>query len=164
MRDEEGYINLVWDKFQRSIPQNFRKLRLSQEFSDVTLVSEDEIPLQAHRVILASGSLFFQKLLSSVLGNHPHPLLYLRGVTGPELESVLDFLYHGEARVSQGSLKTFLRLAQQLGVKGLMEERLDQAGGVEETVENAQDKNHQNNKEMVDPFLSDDSSGKYGNL
>ena len=76
-----------------------QNVRTSHEFSDVTLACEDECLVKAHRIILASGSLFFQKLLSR-LGGHPQPLLYLRGVTGRELESVLDFLYNGEARVS----------------------------------------------------------------
>ena len=120
MNTNEGFINLTWDSFQANIPQNFQNVRLSHEFSDVTLACEDECLVKAHRIILASGSLFFEKLLSR-LGVHPQPLLYLRGVTGRELELVLDFLYHGEARISQGGLQAFLGLAQELGVRGLME-------------------------------------------
>ena len=134
MENNKGFINLVWDSFQSNIPRTFQDVRSSQEFSDVTLACEDDGLVEAHRVILASGSTFFQKLLSSAgLGRHPHPLLYLRGVSGQELECVLDFLYHGEARVSQGDLQAFLGLAQQLGVRGLMEERNGKLLEAEET-------------------------------
>ena len=134
MENSKGFINLVWDSFQSNIPRTFQDVRSSQEFSDVTLACEDDGLVEAHRVILASGSSFFQKLLSSArLGRHPHPLLYLRGVSGQELECVLDFLYHGEARVSQGDLQAFLGLAQQLGVRGLMEERNGKLFEAEET-------------------------------
>ena len=120
---EKGFINLAWENFQINIPQAFQKVRSSEEFSDVTLVCDDEGLVEAHRVILASGSLFFQKLLSiGRLGPNPHPLLYLRGVSPGQLEAVLDFLYCGEARVREGELKAFLELAQQLGISGLMED------------------------------------------
>ena len=80
-------------------------MRASQDFSDVTLTCEDEGLVEAHRIILSSGSLFFQKLLSGGrLGLNQKPLLYLRGVPDWQLEAVHDFLYSGEARVRQGEL------------------------------------------------------------
>lgn len=119
----KGFINLAWENFQTNIPQAFQKVRSSEDFCDVTLVCDDEGLVEAHRVILASGSQFFQKLLSTGrLGPNPHPLLYLRGVSGVQLEAVLDFLYRGEARLREGELKAFLELAQQLGISGLMED------------------------------------------
>ena len=119
----KGFINLAWENFQTNIPQAFQKVRSSEDFCDVTLVCDDEGLVEAHRVILASGSQFFQKLLSTGrLGPNPHPLLYLRGVSAGQLEAVLDFLYRGEARLREGELKAFLELAQQLGISGLMED------------------------------------------
>ena len=126
MKDQEASIDLKWSRFQTNFPKTFEHVRASKDFSDVTLACDDEGLVEAHRIILASGSLFFQKLLSAGrLGPNPHPLLYLRGVTAWQLEAVLDFLYSGETRVRQGQLNSFLELAQQLGISGLVEEEPD---------------------------------------
>ena len=71
-------------------------------------------------MILASSSPFFQNILKGI--KHAHPFLYLRGVTGGELSAILDFLYCGEANVEQKNLESFLAIAHQLQIDGLMGE------------------------------------------
>ena len=53
----------------------FQKLRDDNEFTDVTLACEDGQQLQAHKVILAASSPFFEKILQK--NKHPYPLIYL---------------------------------------------------------------------------------------
>jgi hypothetical protein len=50
---------------------------------------------------------------------HPHPFIYLRGVSYNDLLSVLDFMYHGEVNVCQEDLNSFLAVAEELQIKGL---------------------------------------------
>ena len=89
-------MKLAWGSLKTNVPKAFQNVRSTGEFCDVTLACEDDSLVEAHRVILASGSVLFQKLLSSGrLRQNPHPLLYLRGVTASQLEAVLDFLYGG---------------------------------------------------------------------
>ena len=137
MKDQEDFIDLKWSSFQENSPKTFEEVRASKDFSDVTLACDDEGLVEAHRIILASGSIFFQKLLSAGrLGPNPHPLLYLRGVTAWQLEAVLDFLYSGDTRMKQGQLNSFLELAQQLGISGLMEEEphwLEESGSANQS-------------------------------
>ena len=71
-------------------------------------------------MILAASSPFFQKLLER--NNHTHPLIYMRGLKSENLNAILDFLYCGEANVFQESLDSFLAIAEQLKLKGLMEQ------------------------------------------
>ena len=123
MKANDNVISLRWDQFQMNIPNTFQNVRSSNDFSDVTLISEDELPVEAHRVILSAGSKFFQHVLSrATILKHPHPLLYLKGINGDELESILDFLYLGETSVDQHNLTSFLEAAKHLGIKGLVEE------------------------------------------
>ena len=76
-----------------------KELFQEKHFADVTLVSDDEIQLKAHKVILSSSSSFFRNLL---LNNpHPHPLLFMRGIKKLHLMSILQFMYIGEAKVAQ---------------------------------------------------------------
>jgi hypothetical protein len=46
-------------------------------------------------------------------------VLYLKGVTLRDMESVLNFMYHGEVNVAEDDLNSFLAVAEELQVKGL---------------------------------------------
>ena len=74
--------------------------------------------MEAHKVILAASSPFFQKLLRT--NKHPHPLIYMRGMNSDDLLAIVDFLYRGEANVFQENLDSFLAVAEELQLKGLM--------------------------------------------
>ena len=69
-------------------------------------------------MILAASSPFFQKLLGR--NKHPHPLIYMRGVKSDDLMAIVDFLYHGEANVYPENLDSFLAIAHELQLDGLM--------------------------------------------
>ena len=109
---------LHWNDFQENTKDAFVNLRGDKHFSDVTLVSEDGQQMEAHRVILAASSLFFKMLLEG--NQHPHPLIYMRGVKSEDLLAIVDFLYCGEANVFQENLDSFLAIAEELQLKGLM--------------------------------------------
>merc|ERR1712034_251152 len=51
--------------------------------------------------------------------DHTNMLIYLKGTSSTQLEHVIEFLYNGEANISQEELKQFLETAQELQVKGL---------------------------------------------
>merc|ERR1719356_994481 len=108
---------LRWNDFEANISSAFREIRDDKEFFDVTLASEDDNQIQAHKVIIGACSPFFRNILRK--NTHNHPLLYLKGVKYKELVSVLNFMYHGEVNVAQDDLNQFLAVAEDLRVKGL---------------------------------------------
>jgi len=107
---------LRWNDFESNISGAFRELRDDKDFFDVTIACEDE-QIQAHKVILSACSPFFRNVLRR--NPHQHPLLYLKGVKYTDLQSVLNFMYHGEVNVAQEELNSFLAVAEDLRVKGL---------------------------------------------
>ena len=109
---------LEWNDFQENILSGFKDLRLEKEFTDVTLACEDGQQIEAHRIVLTSFSPLFKNLLKA--NKHQHPLVYMRGVKSDDLQAILDFLYCGEANVFQDSLDSFLSIAEELQLKGLM--------------------------------------------
>ena len=109
---------LQWNDFQENIKSAFGNLREDKNFRDVTLVCEDDQQVEAHKVVLASCSPFFQKLLER--NKHPHPLIYMRGLKLDDLLAIMDFVYRGEANVFQEKLDSFLAIAEELQLKGLM--------------------------------------------
>ena len=125
-RDEEK-LCLKWNDFQENAISAFGTLREDREFADVTLACEDGQQVEAHKVILASSSPFFLNLLRR--NKHPHPLIYMRGLKSEDLVAMIDFLYFGEANVYQENLDSFLAVAEELQLKGLM------GSGAEEEVE-----------------------------
>ena len=117
---------LKWNDFQENIACSFNGLREDPDFSDVTLVCEENNQIEAHKVILSACS----PLLSSMLkrNKHSHPLIYMRGLKSKDLVSIMDFIYHGEANIYQEDLDAFLALAEELQLKGLTgsnEEKVD---------------------------------------
>ena len=118
---------LQWNDFQENVKSAFGNLREDNDFADVTLACEDGQQVEAHKVILAASSPFFQKLLGRNI-KHPHPLICMRGMKSDDLLAIVDFLYRGEANVHQDNLDSFLAIADELQVKGLM-------GKIDERVE-----------------------------
>ena len=108
---------LRWSGFQENIHSTFGELRHDKDFVDVTLACEDGSQVEAHKVILAASSPFFQNLLKK--NKHPHPFIYLRGLRAEDLLAILDFLYNGEAKVFHENLDAFLAIAEDLKLKGL---------------------------------------------
>ena len=111
-------FSLKWNDFQSVVSQSFSVLRQEQDFYDVTLVSEDETQIQAHKLVLSACSSFFKSILKK--NSHSHPLLYLSGVDSKSLGFVLDYIYQGEVQIYQDELDRFLEAAQKLKVEGLL--------------------------------------------
>ena len=109
---------LQWNDFKGNAISSFESLREDRDFTDVTLACEDGKQVEAHKVILASSSPFFQNLLK--MNKHPHPLIYMRGVKSDDLLAIVDFLYCGVAKVFQENLDSFLSIAEELQLKGLV--------------------------------------------
>ena len=116
-------LSLKWNDFQENVNSVFAQLRDNSDFSDVTLACEDGQQFEAHKVILVASSPFFHNLLK--LNKHTHPLIYMRGIKSEDLDAIMDFLYCGEAKVFQGNLDSFLAIAEELQLNGLMGQTYD---------------------------------------
>ena len=121
---------LQWNDFQNNVKSAFGNLREDNDFADVTLACEDGQQVEAHKVILAASSPFFQRLLGR--NKHPHPLIYMRGMKSVDLSAIVDFLYCGEANVFQENLDSFLAIAEELQLKGLMGKMNEKVEDIEE--------------------------------
>ena len=108
---------LHWNDFKENVKTAFGSLRNNKEFTNVTLACEDGQQMEAHKIILASSSPFFEKILQK--SKHPHPLIYLRGFQSKDVLSILDFLYFGEANICEEDLDSFLAIAEEIHLKGL---------------------------------------------
>ena len=115
---DENYC-LRWNEYEKKYAETFRVLRDDEYFTDVTLATEGH-SVKAHRVILSACSNYFHAILKT-MSPWQHPVLLLQDVRSSDLNSLMDFIYFGQASVSQDSLQSFLRVAEKLKIKGLCE-------------------------------------------
>lgn len=148
--DNEDKLCLRWDEFEKNTKEYFSSLRKDGKMFNVTPASEDGQQIQAHRIILSAGSKFF----SDIFLNSPHSniLVYLKGIRIAQLESLIDFIYCGEASITQEDLKLFLEAGKELQVKGLQGELqgVRDNKAVEQTIDHYNNENgHLNNKAII---------------
>ena len=111
-------LSLKLEDFQSNVSKTFSQLRSEEEFFDVSLVSDDEKMMSAHKLVLSASSPYFKHILTT--NKHSHPLLCLDGVSSAELQCVLDYIYQGEVQIYQEQLDRFLVVAQRLKLEGLV--------------------------------------------
>ena len=128
-------FSLKWNDFQSNVSRTFSQLRSEEEFFDVSLVSDDQKMMSAHKLVLSASSPYFKHILTT--NKHSHPLLCLDGVSSAELQCVLDYIYQGEVQIYQEQLDRFLVVAQRLQLEGLTSQDDDQERKVNETREDA---------------------------
>ena len=104
--------------FHEKTGRAFHTFKEGNDFTDVTLVSEDHQEIEVHKIVLAASSSFFLRLFKKI--TRSHPLIYLRGVTSENLVHVVDFLYRGEVNVLKDHFENFMQLAQELELEGLV--------------------------------------------
>ena len=129
-----GY-NLSWSTFSRHLAQLSQELHSDKYFSDVTLVSDDLVQTEAHRIILSASSPLLKSLL--MISPRGQSQLFLKGVKHQQLEAVLKFLYYGEVTVPSEEISEFLRAGTDLEITELgniIEKKDEESDEVQEKV------------------------------
>ena len=109
LKDFEGKSKIYWQELQNE-----------KKFCDVTLVCEDK-QIDAHKLVISSRSPVLENILK--LNKTFHPVIYLRKVKSRDLQNLLNFMYQGEANVSEEDLNNFLEIAVDLNIRGLGEKK-----------------------------------------
>jgi len=94
-----------------------KELMMNEDFADVTLVTEDKKQIKANINILSACSPVFKDILKKE--KNSNQIMYLRGVQFPEMESILQFIYLGEASFYEERMDEFLAVAKSLEIKEL---------------------------------------------
>ena len=128
-------LQFKWDNFQSTVSHTFVELRREEDLFDVTLVTEDEVQMSAHKLILSASSSFFKSILRK--NSHSHPLIYLSGVTSSNLLQVLDYVYQGEVQLREDQVESFLSVSSKLKISGMV---LDRKSSKTEESESSQTK------------------------
>ena len=99
--------------------KTFRNLLDDEDFTDVTLACDDGQLVKAHKVILASASTFFKRILGQAA--HPNPLVHIQGIKAFHLRLMLDFIYLGRISIERDNIEEFFETTRSLRIEGLEE-------------------------------------------
>ena len=113
----EENFNLKVKDFQKKTANYFSSLKDDDHLCDIILVSDDEIYIPAHKVILSVSSKFFSGLIRKF--NERNPLIYLGGVKSRDLQNILSYIYNGQVQVAHQELDSFLDVGKKLKIDGL---------------------------------------------
>ena len=91
-----------------------KELMNDEDFANVTLVTEDKKQIKANINILRVCSPVFKDILTKE--KNSNQIMYLRGIQFPEMESIIQFIYLGEATFYEERMDEFLA---SLGIKEL---------------------------------------------
>ena len=134
--NDKGY-NLSWDTYSECIKGMIQNMWKSDNFTDVTLVSDDKKQKKAHKFILSAFSDVFKSILENIPENNA--VIYLKGVKYQELESVLEFIYFGETSFSDRKMNAFFEVAKSLEIKEFKEVRVKEEQMLNPTTEEDND-------------------------
>ena len=115
-----GKYNLAWNHFESCTSNTFKDLMSDTNFTDVTLACEDGEQIDTHRVILASCSSFFKRLLMK--NPNKNQVVYMKGIHYTDLQAIINFIYLGQAEIRQEYFQRFIDVAKDLENKGITEE------------------------------------------
>ena len=127
-------------------------------FYDVTLVSDDQKPFQAHKFVLSAFSPVFKDILLNT--PHSHPVIYLRGIQYQELDLILQFIYLGEITLSHKDITRFVKATKDLGMKKLTDYidcNKPKSRRDSEDQDGLSDKNKEQNEEKKSDDASDEN-------
>lgn len=123
---QQDKYTIGWNTFQNHLKETQIELYHEKYFADVTLVSDDMVSVQAHKTILCSASPVFKQLLM-IYPSNTNSILYLKGIEHEELESILQFIYLGEAKVYESRIQSFMSASTELNIKELKKQTVESA-------------------------------------
>ena len=113
---QENY-SLLWHTYTDHLRDMMKNLMMNDDFADVTLVSEDKKHIKAHKIVLSACSPVFKDIVK--LEQSSKPIIYMRGINFSELESIMQFIYLGEAAFYEERINEFLAVAKSLEIEEL---------------------------------------------
>ena len=130
--EKEDQYSIQWAYYSENMKKMFVNMLTQDTYSDITLVCDDQVQYKSHKFILSSSSSVFQNILSNT-NNNPNPLVYLKGIKSSEMESLLQFIYLGQASLVTSRVKKFLEVAKEFNLEGL--DNIHDEGVVDENLE-----------------------------
>ena len=127
-------FSLKWNDFKSNVSKSFRLFRNEEYLHDVTLVSDDQHQVTAHKLVLSASSDYFKTIFKN--NKHSTTLLCLDGISSIDLSNILDYIYNGEVQIYQENIDRFLTVAQRFKIEGLLGDENEEEKEEEKVIPN----------------------------
>ena len=114
MNPQEKY-NMTWNSYTDHLREALSDLLSSNSFTDVTLICDDKKKISAHKIILSAFSPVFKDIFET--DQNQKSIIYLKGIQSSEMESIVEFMYLGEATFLDDKVDDLLSVAKNLQIK-----------------------------------------------
>ena len=92
-------FNLRWDDFRYNFHETLKDIKVDESLCDISLVTEDEQILKAHKLVLSATSQYFQSIFKKTHDHHPNMFVFMPGIDFENLNHLLTYMYEGEVQV-----------------------------------------------------------------
>ena len=110
----KAQLQFQFDQFPQHLTVILLDIFRSKGLCDVRLIGEDDIPVEAHKVILAAFSRVMKQLIKEE--NDPVMDIKVQGMKYNDIEKIIQFMYIGKVSIAHGGVDKFLRTAKFLGL------------------------------------------------
>ena len=124
-------LNLSWDDFQSTVTKSFSSMRDEDYLADVTLITDDNKQVSAHKLVMSASSAYFKSIFKTNK-NLPSFFLCLEKVNAKDLSHLMDYMYNGEVQIEEENLEDFLAVARRFKLEGLCEKVIEKANNGKE--------------------------------
>ena len=110
-------FSVTWHSYSDHLRSMMKDLMMNEDFSDVTIVTEDKKQIKANINILSLCSPVFKDIMRKE--KNSSTLIFLRGIQYSEMESIIQFIYLGQATLYEERKNDFFAVAKLLEIKDL---------------------------------------------
>ena len=115
-------ISVLWEASPIKKKQIFKDIYDSKEYSDITIICDDNFKFKAHRFILSECSPVLKEKIDIMFSDqNQNTCIDLQGVHHADLEQILRFLYLGEVSCEEGNIGNFFKLGKYLKIESIVE-------------------------------------------
>ena len=114
MNNQEKY-SMTWTSYTDHLREALSDLLSSNSFTDLTLICDDKKKISAHKIILSAFSPVFKDIFET--DQNQKSIIYLKGIQSSEMESIVEFMYLGEATFLDDKVDDLLSVAKNLQIK-----------------------------------------------
>ena len=152
-------LSITSKSYQDLITCSLKELYESKKFSDVTLVTEDQKIIKAHKFILSANSDLFKNILENK--EIESSMVFLRGISSLTLLPIVEFCYTGRADVDQECVADFVETSADLKISEFLkadqvpsEDPLKVINHSSDSIETSNNNDGQNEYKDVKPTMS----------
>lgn len=114
---EHMEYSLRWNDYENNICCVLESMLKRGFLVDVTLSTQGRSH-QCHKTVLSACSPYFEQLFTAT--DHSHPIIILKDCDPEEIQALITFMYTGRVTVSRSKLASFLKTAESLQIRGLI--------------------------------------------